>query len=686
MSFFIDAFGKTGLFKQQTFKNVFVRAVIVKVVSNDDRATLMTQREPGRTSTHDIDLHAIDAVLEAFVAAAQDPRTTRRELYDGFHQRMIACTDSISSAVFSKHPQGQFTMVSHTGWRELDDSTLAHVKESIKTYYAGGPAKLPVASTSVYVGKSNAVNGVEFLYVLVRRNESNELIDQVFRDLVAEIASQIETHEIRRSAARQPKTQQDLAHLVQVTQNIGKARNTTQMAMHLVNDLSKSTMADRVCFFGPSGKLLAVSGVSRVSLKTGFARNLAKLARIAISSRSPIESTENQVAVSDSRRMKPIGPLMDSLDSQIVYISPLEDDGKVYGAVGFEFFDPADDEEWVDKRHLITQSLAFVAPVVSRVIDVSSIPGIGFLDFIFNRALKRPVRVAMTGAIVFLSMMVLSYLLFVVERPFEIRAEGLIQPTTKRNIFAPRQGEIRELFVKEGSVVEPQQNLVQLESKSLRDQIIVVEGELAEANQQLQNLLVADFKNQNGLSPDEQSQDEQTQIASDIKRLKARTDSLNRRLELFRQQEDALMIQAPIRGQVTTRDVGDRLSSRPVERGDLLMTLSDLDGQWELKLDVPDNRVEFIRNSQSPTVWFRVAADSSRLYQGQVREFDFRVEKSPDETQTYSTAFVDIDELALGDNLRLGSRVIAKVDCGRRNNFFLLTYELRNKIREWFFF
>jgi hypothetical protein len=35
--------------------------------------------------------------------------------------------------------------------------------------------------------------------------------------------------------------------------------------------------------------------------------------------------------------------------------------------------------------------------------------------------------------------------------------------------------------------------------------------------------------------------------------------------------------------------------------------------------------------------------------------------------------------------LRLGSRVVAKIDCGPKTNWFLLTYELKNKLNEWFF-
>jgi hypothetical protein len=111
---------------------------------------------------------------------------------------------------------------------------------------------------------------------------------------------------------------------------------------------------------------------------------------------------------------------------------------------------------------------------------------------------------------------------------------------------------------------------------------------------------------------------------------------------------------------------------------------------------IPDNRVAFIKefhaatndpdSKKKPAVRFRVAADSEQLFDGEIRKFDYRVKKSPEDAQSYSRALVDIDETKLAENLRLGVRVIAKIDCGERSNFFLLTYELKDKIREWFFY
>ena len=653
----------------------------------------MDDKNISNSSTPNIELHALDIVLDSFAAATQNPNTTRAELYDDFHRRILACTDSLASAVFTRRPNNQFTMVSHAGWDNLSPSVLAYVHKTIKHQFSDKTTSLLKTDVATFVGKSKSVNGIEFVYILVRKTDPDALVDQVLADLTKEISTQIETFEIRRSAARKPQALRDLTHLVQLTQNVGKSKNTTQLAMHLVNDLAKSTGADRVCFFRANGKLTAVSGVSQVALKTSLARNLSRVARIVKSVGSPVESTDNQVTMGDERGVNLVSDLMEDLDSEVLYVSPIESEGRCSGIVSFEYFQSeAMDKEWIDQRALIVESLAFVGPIVNRAVAVNSIPFIGLFDFFFNKVLTRPIRFLMWLATMTSLVLIGVYFLLFVERPFEIHAEGKLQPTVKRNIFSPQDGEIRSLLVEEGSLVDVGQQLAIIESSELSDQMIVLEGELAETNQQLQNLLVADFQIDSNSDTEDQNANRQTDIASEIERLKSHTETIKKRIELLELQSDQLTLVSPIKGRVTTPDVNQRLDSRPVNRGDLLMAISDLDGQWEIELMVPDNRVEFIRtvetsgDSKFPAVRYRIASDSETIYEGTIREFDFRVQSSPDENESFARAMLDIDESELAGNLNLGSRVVAKINCGKRNNWFLLTYELKNKVREWFFY
>ena len=148
--------------------------------------------------------------------------------------------------------------------------------------------------------------------------------------------------------------------------------------------------------------------------------------------------------------------------------------------------------------------------------------------------------------------------------------------------------------------MEADQQLAVVESKPLLEQLIVVEGEQAEVIQELQNLKLADSQFELGSNPDEEFSETQTRTASDIERLEAKLETLDKRQQLLQQQVAELTLRSPIGGQVTTQDVERRLKSRPVNRGDLLMTISAMEGQWEIDLQVPDNRLEFIPEVRRP--------------------------------------------------------------------------------------
>jgi multidrug efflux pump subunit AcrA (membrane-fusion protein) len=647
----------------------------------------MSDRDANQPTAAKINLHSLDAILNAFVVAAQDSEQNRGSLYRDFHTRITEATCSLASAVFAKLGDSQFNLVSQAGWQQLDSAAIASVKSAIKRRYrkSRNPPGPSPQEIDTFVGKTSSLdNGVEFFYVLVRPTESEPAVAQVLGDLVQEIANQIETYEIRRTVREKPKAIRDLTHLAQLVQNVGKSKSMVQLAMHLVNDIAKSTQCDRVCFFNPSGKLLAVSGVTQASLKTALARNLTRIARLVKSSGQAIELVDHQFTFDNSRRHRKAVRLVEQLDSEAIYVAPLKSGKRCCGIVSFEYFQDGLSDDWASQRNLIDESMAFVAPIVDRATSINSIPGIGLLDWLFNRLLVRPVRLLMWMCVFAALGVAAYYFLMLVPRPMEIRAEGTLQPIEKRNVFSPRDGEIKSLLVTEGSFVDSGKQLLSIESKTLEDQRIVIEGELAEVNQQLQTLSLADFGN-NSLQDDDAT-DRRTQAASEIERYKGKVLTLEKRLVLLQQQDAELQVLAPIAGQVTTPNIEHRLNARPLDRGDLLMTISDTAGQWQIEMLVPDNRIEFIKSSKDPRVRFRLAADSETVYEGKIREFDYRVTPAETDSETYVRVEVDVDESDLSGKLLQGSRVIAKIDCGEKNNLYLLTYEIRNKIREWFFF
>lgn len=644
------------------------------------------------------DLNALDVLLDSFTKAASDPSTDRNEFYGAINQKVVACTESEASAIFLKNKEGQVRIVNQSGWSELDATTNNELKGVIKQVFSqpvdaksirgglpGSKSKV-LSRTCAFVANCVPQNGMHFVYLLVRAKQDHELAGQVFGDLANEIAGQIEAFENLRAAEQKPQSVLELTHIAQLVQNLGKSHSLSEMAFHLVNDLAKITRADRVTFVGTSGKIQAVSGVSRVSFRTSVARVLSKVARLAMASGGSLEWSDGEINVDGNRSPRGLSQLVAELPSIVGFAIPVDSSGHRCGVLLVEYF-TGESASALERRELVNETIRFAAPVIGRAVQVYSIPAIGGLDVLFNRFLVKPIRVACTLMISIGLIVMCLYLLFGIQRPFEIYGEGVLQTAEERHVFAQIDGEVDEILVREGSYVEQDERLLIISSESLAKELITIEGEIEEVKQEKRNLMLSDIRP----SAEDVPQDDETKTASDIERLKIRLETLNSRLAFFENKKSQLEVNSPISGQVTTPNLRQRLTDRPIDRGDLMMTVSNTNGEWEIEMQVPDNRMEFVKTAQaehgeqSLEVIFRLASNSEKTYVGKLSRLDYRSDQRSEEEQTMVLAYVSIDELELGDSLRLGTRVYGKISCGKRHNFFLLTYEAKHKIREWFF-
>lgn len=651
------------------------------------------------------DLNTLDVLLDSIAQSAADPRVDRAALYASINNKLIASTQSLASAIFVQNKTGQVRVAHQSGLKELPQPLLNAIKPAVSDISTSrkSPIVRTIGHSRLYAGLSTPRNGLVFTYILIRDDQDNELAIQVFSDLVSEIAEQIRAFENLRVADQSNTSAAELTNIAQLVQNLGKARTLKEMSFHLVNDLAKITHADRVSYLSRDGKIQAVSGASRISFRTAVARTLTKIARLAKSTGASVEWNEGEVIVDGSRTPRGLRSLIEELPSTAGFAIPLTARGESAGLLLIEFFEPetaqqADPDDTstavakpaqlarpeLERRELVNQAVQFAMPVIGRAVQVFSIPAIGSLDLLFNRLLVRPVRSIIAFGLLVSSLLLAVYFLFGVTRPFEIFGEGLLQTVETQHIFAQIEGEVEELLVEEGATVEQGTRLAAVHSESLEKELILVEGEIAEANQELRNLELADFADPTAETPSA------TKNASDIERLKIRLTTLNKRLAFFDDQKKRLEVIAPISGVVTTPNLRQRLTERPIDRGDLLMTVANTDGQWEFELMIPDNRVEFVKAAQAGQqqpleVIFRLASDSKRTYRGTLRELDYRSESNESEELATVRAIVDVDEAELGDSLRLGTRVYGKISCGQRSNYFLLTYEIENKIRQWLF-
>src|SRR2546423_14803375 len=77
-------------------------------------------------------------------------------------------------------------------------------------------------------------------------------------------------------------------------------------------------------------------------------------------------------------------------------------------------------------------------------------------------------------------------------------------------------------------------------------------------------------------------------------------------------------------GRVLTWDVGHQLLARPVERGEVLVTVADLAADWQLDLDVPDDQIGHVaaaRQTMQPDLAVRFRLHSQdNPHMGHIRD------------------------------------------------------------------
>ena len=173
--------------------------------------------------------------------------------------------------------------------------------------------------------------------------------------------------------------------------------------------------------------------------------------------------------------------------------------------------------------------------------------------------------------------------------------------------------------------------------------------------------------------------------------LEQTAESIDRELALLRQQRDRLILRSEMDGQVVTWGVGDTLLRRPVQRGQILMTVVEPEGDWELELYLPEKRLGHLADAledaeQELKVIFMLASHPGQKFEGRVLDMHRVAEVRGDEGNTILVR-VAIDRSKLPD-LRSETTVTARVKCGRRSIGFVVFHELietiQTKILFWF--
>ncbi|QDV71641.1 HlyD family secretion protein [Rosistilla carotiformis] len=289
--------------------------------------------------------------------------------------------------------------------------------------------------------------------------------------------------------------------------------------------------------------------------------------------------------------------------------------------------------------------------------------------------------------------------LSLVPADFKLRCEGIVQPTQRSKVYAQTEGVVDQLLVSDGQWVQQGQVLLTLSNPALSAEIADVEGKLRETRQKLKTCrlqrLLGDFKD------DEQRQTNVRQCAG----FEASLGKIQDQYDLLLEKQAQLQITSPADGQIVTWDMPQRLTARPVQPGQKLLTIADPKGPWELELKLADKRSGYLRdvidkqppphgdtNDQAPDdasglkTSYVLASHPTLVREGTIREIARSADVDEDQGNIIRV-YVDIGKQPTDSEIRTrpGTEVIAHIHAGRGSIGYCKLYEFFDWAkRTWF--
>lgn len=354
--------------------------------------------------------------------------------------------------------------------------------------------------------------------------------------------------------------------------------------------------------------------------------------------------------------------------------------GKPFAVLVVEEFSKADRE---DVRELCDAIGRHSSSALDHALHYDEMP-LRWLNGFLDRSrwltwLRRQPRSAV------LAIFAVAILLATAMIPVELRVEatGTLQPRTRRHLFAPADGVVERLLVQRaGQHVGIDDELVVLRDPRLQFEMEGIVGQLETARKQLAGLEAA------RLHADRASRGDLREAAmrsGEEESLREQVEGLERQRALLDDRQEKLHVRSPMDGQLLTWNAEELLQSRPVARGQILLTVANLQGQWIVELEIPDDRIadvaDALRSMDRPlTARFILATAPETRYLGTVEKVspatDVRSDRLP-----FVAAIVVPENQETMRTLRPGASVIAKIDCGRRSLLYVWSRGLLRAIR-----
>jgi hypothetical protein len=279
--------------------------------------------------------------------------------------------------------------------------------------------------------------------------------------------------------------------------------------------------------------------------------------------------------------------------------------------------------------------------------------------------------------------------LFVVPWGFDMRAKGALKASGAIDIFVPERTTVTEVLVDNNSHVEEGQVLVVLRSDELQQQMKQVDGELRAKREQLNAIRQRLTDTSKPATPVERARDQ-----ADLESVIVEVNSLDEQLKLLLVREEKLTVRSPKKGRIITWDAKRQLTNRPVETGQVLLTVAADDTEWEVELYMPERRVHHLvaywdklkakdANAELD-VDYILMTEPGHYHKGKVKDVHWTAEPHEQQGHMVRVRIGDLKDLKNSQGFtseiaRPGASVTADVHCGTT----VLGWALFHEAWEW---
>ncbi|MBL7042764.1 MAG: GAF domain-containing protein [Pirellulaceae bacterium] len=329
------------------------------------------------------------------------------------------------------------------------------------------------------------------------------------------------------------------------------------------------------------------------------------------------------------------------------------------------------------------------ARALTNSVDHSSIPLMPVWRAVGKMGWMIRARSLPKSVIILAALLVVIVSLFVIRKDFNIESRGALQPVVKKDVFVPVDGTVIKVYVEDQKKVKAGDPLVDLRNPELEVQFQEVLGQIQTKQKRLSSVVTALLKKSS------LSEVERTQLGGEKLELLQQLETLGDQRDVLEEKRDMLKICAPIDGQIMMDwDVQKSLLRRPVTTGQVLMSVADPAGDWELELYMRESRVGHVRTARNDKQWrdiepepgkqvpgksvtFILATNPGADLAGAIKEIKDATEVHPEEG-VINKIKVGIERKAIG-NPHPGATVTADVYCGRSS----VAYAWFHEAWEW---